>query len=79
LAPFDLWLVIEVVSFYLQIVEVFIYVAAHQVNQEMRDRRMQDIRGEVTDFIVYSKDQLNWFAFDFQLLAIPFILLLVIN
>lgn len=78
MAPFNAWLVIEVVSFYLYIVEVIIYVSSHQIRQEYRREIISDIRKSITDFIVYSQDQLNWFTFDFQLLMIPPIFIAVV-
>lgn len=74
MAPFSMWLLIEVVSFYLYMIEVFLYVSSHQLQQEIDGATIQDIRKEVTDFIEYSEDQLNWFTFDFQLLTIPLVL-----
>ena len=56
MAPFNAWLVIEVVSFYLYIAEVFVYVASHQLRQEYHQTVISDIRKGITDFILYSQD-----------------------
>lgn len=56
MAPFNAWLVIEVVSFYLYIFEVFIYVSSHQLRQEYNQVVVSDIRKGITDFIIYSQD-----------------------
>lgn len=56
LAPYNVWLVIEVVSFYLTILEVTLYIAVHMIRQEFNGAVIQDIRKEVTDFLLYSQD-----------------------
>ena len=56
MTPYNAWLVIEIVSFYLYIVDVIIYVSHHQIMQEYRREIISDIQKSITDFIMYSRD-----------------------
>ena len=56
MAPYNMWLDIEVVSFYLYIVEVFLFVSHYMIRSEIQGKLVSDIRKETTDFIEYSND-----------------------
>ena len=69
--PYTLWLVIETLSFYLYIGAVVLYTAGHMINHDLYAKKQSDILKGITDWIEYDTFSLHWFAFDFQMIAVP--------
>jgi len=79
---FSVWLYIEIYCFYLYMASTVFYIAYHQLVEGVCFRKESDesdMTKTITDFLVYAKDNLTWFAFNFVMVTMPLVCLLMLN
>lgn len=62
---------IETLSFYLYIGAAVLYTAGYIINHDFHAKKQSDILKGITDWIEYDIFSMHWFAFDFQMIALP--------
>ena len=74
--PLRDWLLIEFFSFYSYIGAAIIFIARHQIKAWISDykgneRKVTDIKKQMTDFIIYQNKSLTWYAFNLLCCIMP--------
>ena len=75
------WLVLETVVFYIYILSSVVFIAKHIIVEwYKKDEALLDARKQLSDFIIYKENSLEWFAMNFVNVAAPvFFGLIVLN
>ena len=67
-----IWLILETACFYLYMIAAMIYIFVRQMESACCDAlQVSDMKKVLTDFITYSSNNLTWFAFNFVLVTMP--------
>lgn len=53
--PFTVWLIIESLQFYLNIIGAIVYIATHMILREFTEHKNSDILKGIKDFLDYSE------------------------
>jgi hypothetical protein len=72
-APLRDWLLIETFVFYVYIHSTVFFIAGHQIKSWFSKKydTETDIKKTETDFIIYSRDSLVWFSYNFVNIVMP--------
>lgn len=76
MAPIRDWLIIELFCFYVYLHATVLFIMHHQITNwySKKPNSISDIDKTKTDFILYRKRSLVWFALNFVLAAMPLII-----
>ena len=67
-----IWLILETCCFYVYMIAAMVYIAVRQCQSCCRNSiKESDMKKVTTDFILYSSNNLTWFAFNFVLITMP--------
>lgn len=76
-SPLRDWLLIEVFVFYAYLHATVFFIAGYQIRSwcTKKSNTLTDIKKTETDFIMYSRDSLVWFAYNFVNFVMPLVVL----
>lgn len=73
------WIIIETFSFYTYMSACTWFIIQFQLKSTWTNAPVSDITKSVKDFILYANINLTWYAFNFVLIAIPPVLIFVMD
>ena len=66
-----MWLLIETICFYVYTLACVIYIMRHQCKGWFRANKISDLKKQTSDFIIYSQENMSWFAINLILCTVP--------
>jgi len=72
----QIWLIIEVITYYTTMMAIVIYIASYQVQNWFAPNQVSSVAKQVRDFALYYKKNITWFALlTIQMLMMPVVFL----